>query len=193
MMTEAMKPMGFSIFLTFAHFVKGYFKMQNHVIVESGSRIYFDLMQIIKFKIFQKNLPEVLVNIDETASKILTEFMNLDEFKKIKTERISFKRAWILIKFVLLEIRLFFFGNHDNIFDPLNKAISEEIIGFRNIMEQTTSIEKIQKIKIFITSLPVKITNTKILNYMPLAIGSYKLLGIFSKKRLGDMDEVDAI
>lgn len=193
MMTEAMKPLGFSVFQTISQYVVKIFLMKNPITIEAWGRLYVDMMNILQYKIFQKNLPEILINIDESASKILKEFMKQDDFKMIKTKRLSFRRVKIITKFVLFEIKLFFFSKFENMFAELNQAISNTIITFRKDLEQTPTIEKIQKIKSFIQGVPRKILETKIIRYMPLAIWSYKLLGIFSKRWLWDTNEVDAI
>lgn len=193
MMTEAIKPLWFSIFGTIADFIEQIFVMKSPVLVEAGSRLYIDVMNLLRYKIFQKNLPKLLINIDESASKILIDFMKQDEFKLIKPKGLTFHKKWILIKFALSEIKLFFFGKFENMFTDLNIAISNTINEFRQDLEQTQSTEKISKIKNFIVNLPYKIYDTKIIWYMPLAIGSYKLLGVFSKKWLWDTTQVDAI
>ncbi|MDD2871154.1 MAG: phosphoenolpyruvate synthase, partial [Candidatus Gracilibacteria bacterium] len=193
MMTEAIKPLGISVFLTFSRYVEDYFKMKNPLLYDSGSHLYVDLMNLLDYKIFKSTLPFILQNVDENSSKILVNFMKNREFKKLKRKRLSFKRIIVLLKFLYQELKLLFFGDLDNIYDDLDKVISNKLYVLRNELQEVVLKDKVKKIKSTILSLPKYIAETNILKYMPLAIGTYKILGNLSQKWLGDTNEIDAI
>jgi hypothetical protein len=57
-----------------------------------------------------------------------------------------------------------------NIYDELDRNIYFRLSVFRHELNETESNKKIEKIKEIINSLPKNISETRILNYMPLAI-----------------------
>jgi hypothetical protein len=65
-------------------------------------------MKLLNYKIFKKFLPYIIENVDETSSRILTEFYKNREFKKLKRKHISIKMTIKLIKFAYLELKLLF-------------------------------------------------------------------------------------
>jgi pyruvate,water dikinase len=75
MMTEAMRPLGLSVFLTLSTFLEKYFHMDSPVVYTPGSRLYIDLTNLLQYNIFQKQLPAILSNADEQASRIVKDFI----------------------------------------------------------------------------------------------------------------------
>lgn len=193
MMTEAIKPLWISVFLTFSRYVEDYFKMKNPLVYDSGSHLYMDLMNLLDYKIFKSTLPFILQNVDENSSKILVNFMKRGDFKKLKRKRISFKRTIVLLKFLYRELKLLFFWDLDNIYDDLDKVITNKLYVLRNELQEVELKDKIKNIKSTILSLPGYIAETNILKYMTLAIWTYKILWNLSQKWLWDTNEIDAI
>jgi len=193
MMTEAIRPLWFSVFTTISRFVEDYFKMDWPLLNDAGSHLYIDLIHLLKYKVFRNNMVFILSNVDESSSKILKEFMRTRRFKYFKSRRISIKRQIVIAKFLYSELKILFKGNLDNIYDELDHNIYSKLWVIKNEIQEAESIWKISKIKSIITNLPLAVLETNILKYMPLAIWTYKTLWYYSKKWLWDTNEIDAI
>ncbi len=193
MMTEAFKPLGMSVFLTFSKYIENYFNINNPILNDAWNHLYIDLMNLLEYRIFKKSLPFILENVDKTSSRILVEFMKNEEFKSIKSKHISFKRKLIFLKFFLFELKVFLFSRFKNIYWKLDININNRLQKISKDLKKANSNNKISKIKSIINNIPVQIADTKLLNLMPLAIWSYKLLQILSNKWLWDSDEIDDI
>lgn len=193
MMTEAFKPLWMSVFLSFSKFIENYFKINSPLLNNAGNHLYIDLMNLLEYKIFKKSLPFILENVDKTSSRILVDFMKNDEFKSIKSKSISFERKLIFLKFSLWELKTFLFLRFKNIYWKLDKNISNRLQKIDADLNKANSNNKIAKIKTILNTIPVHISDTRLLNLVPAAILSFKLLQLLSKKWLWDTDEIDDI
>lgn len=193
MMTEPMKALWISIFKTLSSHIEEFFEMKHPLFVDAWSRLYVDLINPLQYWIFQKIIPLLLMNADETASKILFDFIRSDRFKIVWKKEIALRKKWIIFKFMFQELMLFFSENLNDTYPILNNNISNRINAIRKELSETPSREKIWKIKSIINDLPEDIFISRIVQYMPLSILSYKLLWILSKKWLGETALVDQI
>ncbi len=193
MMTEAMKPLWLSMFLNFSNYVEKFFEMKTPFISSAWSRIYIDLIHLLKYKVFKNHLLKFLEVTDTNIAKIVKTFLETEQFKKIKLKNISFRKKRKLFIFWLWICSKFFFSKFDNIFNPINNSIKEIIKETKEELENTPRNQKIQKIKSIVPKFPKFVFKTKIINHMPLAIWSYKILWHLSKKWLWDIKEIDAI
>ncbi len=75
MMIEAMKPLGISVFRTLVPWGKSAPRAESDLLQEAGSRLYFDLNPLLKYRQIRKRLPGMLLAVDELLSRTVQEFI----------------------------------------------------------------------------------------------------------------------
>jgi len=86
-----------------------------------------------------------------------------------------------------------FFWWFNDIYKKLDFNINKRLNEIKNSLDKSNRKNKIKTIKQVIYNLPAWIRDTKIINYMPIAIWSYKILWILIKKWWWNSNIIDVI
>jgi phosphoenolpyruvate synthase/pyruvate phosphate dikinase len=82
MMTDAMRPLGISVLRTFFPFkAPGSAASESPYVLEAGSRLFFDITNLLYLKPMKRILPRLLVNIDERIGSAIAELIHRPEFQ----------------------------------------------------------------------------------------------------------------
>lgn len=194
MMIEAIKPLGISVLRTMAPFGKNSPLAENQFLQEVGGRLYLDTIQLLKYPLVRKRLPEVLLNIDELLGRSMQEFIRREGFQSEKQPDKKIKLALVRRVFptALAILKNILYRENDRAIDEINRAISGQIQENRKKLQKASGPPRITQIQEILTTVMPMIIS-KIAQYMAPAIGSYKLIENLSQKWLGDAVELGSL
>ena len=194
MMTEAMKPLGISVLKTLVPFGKSSPRTESDLLLEAGSRLFFDMAPLLEYAQLRKRLPEILLNIDELLGRAVQEFLEREDFhaavqpgKKVEFALVkkAFPTAFAVLRNVLYR------DNYQAI-NEMNRFIIEKVKGNRTKLQEVSGSDRITQIQEMLPTLMLAFVS-RAAQYMGPAIITYKLIESLSKKWLEDAAELGSI
>jgi phosphoenolpyruvate synthase/pyruvate phosphate dikinase len=194
MMTAAMKPLGISTLRTMAPFRKASPQAESELLLEAGSRLYIDITPLLAYPDMRKRLPALLLNVDEAIGQAVEEFSSRKDFRlaappekklPVALARIVFPTAFAILGNIL-------YRDNDQAIDELNRFIADRVSENRARLQTVSGPDRIALIQEMLSSLLPTIF-PRIAPYMGPALITYKLIGHFARKWLGDDAELGGI
>ncbi len=195
MMTEAIKPLGISVLRTFIPLGKSSPLGESDFLVEAGGRLYSDVItRLLEYPQLRKQLPKLLLNVDELFSRAVREFVEREEFQTAARpgKRIKFTLVRKAFPTVFSILKNILYRENDQAIDMMNQFITEKVDKNRKLLLEVSGPDRITRIQEMLhTILPMAIA--KIAQYLPTAIITYKLIENLSRRWLGDTAELGGI
>ncbi|WP_202078802.1 phosphoenolpyruvate synthase [Caldalkalibacillus salinus] len=139
MMTDAMKPLGISVFKTIA---------PKPFLQESGGRLFIDPTSILQTKWGRKILPIILNNMDESMSRAVEAFIQRPEFRKIPAEKKPLRPKLRLLRPILKDVFLKLFKHDPSLAKAQVETVMEKVAHtVSNDLNSQTGVSRIEEVK----------------------------------------------
>ncbi|AGL00601.1 rifamycin-inactivating phosphotransferase [Desulfoscipio gibsoniae] len=194
MMTEAIKPLGISVFRTVFPFGKRSPQAESDLLREAGSRLYLDLTPMLEYREARKRLPEMLLNLDESMSRAVQEFVEREEFQAAAQpgKRVEFGLVKKAFPTGFAVLRNILYRDNYQAIDEMNRFIAEQVKENRAKLQEVSGADRIAQIQEMLSTLIPRVV-PMVAQYLPTAIITFKLIESLSKKWLGDAAELGNI
>lgn len=156
MMTDAMKPMGISVFWEIFPFGKNSVPFSNSMIVEAGGRLFYDVTPLLYSKALRRYFIWRIAIVDELMRDALTKIVSSEIFQQeAKANKDTTRQVFKLFKPILplylkgipIIVNNLFFLDPSGIIERAT-APSEEIINkHRHSIMQASGIERIKRVQ----------------------------------------------
>ncbi len=194
MMTEAMKPLGISVLRTLLPAGKSSAAAESDSLREAGGRLYVDLTQLLEYKQARQRVPGLLANVDELMGKTIKEFTQREDFLASINPDLDLDLT-IINKFLptaLGVLKNILYRGHEDVIDSINQYSMDEVRKNRKKLQEVSGVARIERIQEMLAGMLPNLL-LKIAPYFGAAFLTYKLIGRFSQKWLGDTAELAGI
>jgi len=195
MMTEVIKPLGISVLRTFLPLGKSSPRAESDLLVEAGGRLYSDVVtRLLEYPQLRKLLPVILLNIDELISRAVQDFMDREEFQANEQpgKRLEFALVIKAFPTAFAVLKNILYRDNKHAIAQLNQFIDKQVRENRKRLQGVSGSDRITMIQEILHGM-LSMIFMRIVQYLPAAIGTYKLIESLSKKWLGDAAELGSI
>ncbi|MDT8899890.1 phosphoenolpyruvate synthase [Anaeroselena agilis] len=191
MMTAAIKPLGISVLRTMVPFRKASPNGESGLLLEAGSRLYFDITPLLAYREVREKLPALLRNVDEAIGQAVAEFIGRDDFRlnAPPDKKLPVALAGTVIPTAFAILRNILYRDNDHVIDDLNRYIANRVNENRNRLQAVSGPARIAMIQEILSSLLPTIF-PRLAPYIVPALVTYKLIGHLARKWLGDTAEL---
>ncbi|WP_292388190.1 phosphoenolpyruvate synthase [Methanosarcina sp. UBA5] len=156
MMTDAMKPMGISIFRGIVPFGKASGPFPNQVIVEAGCRLFYDVTPLLYSKALRRYFIWRIAIVDELMRDALAKIVSSEIFQQeAKANKGTTKQVFELFKPILplylkgipIIVNNLFFLDPSDIIERATAPLEQRINKYRYGIMQASGIERIKRVQ----------------------------------------------
>jgi rifampicin phosphotransferase len=200
MMTDAMKPMGISIFRGIFPFGKYSISCPNSVIVEAGGRLFFDVTPFLYSKFFRRYLTWKIAILDELMGDALEKIVSSEIFQQeANTNKGTSKQVFKLLKpmFPLylkgipLIVNNLLFLDPSSIIERATSPMEQVIDKYRRSIMQTSGTERIKRVQGSMENLLQELNGSMM--YVPLSFIVLPIASHLTKIWLNEEPNVDTL
>jgi phosphohistidine swiveling domain-containing protein len=190
MMTKAVTPMGRSVLRTIipsGHSLPG---DESSWAVNAGSHLYLDLSDLLRVSTFGEMFPKFAINIDERISVALQEVVKRPDFHNVPPPPgLRMKLLRFFIPFAFQGILNLFFRDPRLALADANSIMEETVSDYEKQLNQVCGSERVRLLQLMLENLFPKYL-VKLARHLLPGIVSMKMVEKYSKKWLGDSDEL---
>jgi len=200
MMTDAMKPMGISIFQGIFPYGKGSGIPPNSVIVEAGGRLFFDVTPFLYNKPVRRFFIWRTKILDELMGDALAKIAESETFQQeVKANRSTTKQVFkffkplfpLYLKGIPVIINNLFFLNPSGIIERATAPLEQVIYRHEQCITQASGTERIIRVRESMGKLLHEIINTMM--YVPLSLIVLPVASRLTRRWLGEDLDVDTL
>ncbi|RPJ51269.1 MAG: phosphoenolpyruvate synthase, partial [Methanobacteriota archaeon] len=200
MMTDAMKPMGISIFRGVFPFGKASIPFPDSVIVEAGGRLFFDVTPLLYSKFLRRYFIWKITILDELMGDALAKIVASDTFQQeAKANKGTTKQVFKLFKPMLplylkgipVIINSLFFQDPAGIIERATTPLEQIINKYRHSIMQVSGTERIKRVQESMGKLLQELNGSMM--YVPLSFIVLPMASRLTKRWLGEDLDVDTL
>ncbi len=200
MMTDAMKPMGISIFRGIFPFGKASISFPDSVIVEAGGRLFFDVTLLLYSKPLRRYFTWKITILDELMGDALAKIVASETFQhEAKANKGTTKQVFKLFKPMLplylkgipVIINNLFFLDPSGIIERATTPLEPIINNYRHSIMQVSGTERIKRVQESMGKLLQELNGSMM--YVPLSFIVLPMASRLTRIWLGEDLDVDTL
>ncbi len=200
MMTDAMKPMGISIFRGIFPLGKDSVLFPNSVIVEAGDRLFFDVTPFLHNKAFRRYFIWRIAIVDELMRDALAKIVSSEIFQQeAKASKGTTKQIFELFKPMLplylkgipVIVNSLFFLDPSGIIERATTPLEQIMNKYRHSILQVSGTERIKRVQESIGKLLQELNSSMM--YVPLSFIVLPIANRLTRLWLGEDLDVDTL
>lgn len=200
MMTDAMKPMGISIFRGIFPLGKDSSSFPNSVIVEAGNRLFLDVTSLLYNKPFRRYFIWRIAVLDELMGDALAKIVSSEIFQQEATaNKGTTKQVFDLFKPMLplylkgipVIVNNLFFLDPSGIIERATAPLEQIIDKYRHLIMQVSGTERIKRVQESMGKLLQELNGS--LMYVPLSFIVLPIANRLTRLWLGEDLDVDTL
>jgi pyruvate,water dikinase len=196
MMTEAMKPLGISVLRTFLPVGERSPSGESELMQEAGGRLFLDLNAVLRYRRLRHLVPRVVLPLaDERIARAAAEFLEREEYRAAlrPEKRLELSSVLKAVPFLLSVLGTLLFRDLGRGFGEIERAMTDRIAERRRRVEEASGPERVARIRTMLRSMFSDLVGMRVLQNVLPGVLAFRLIGILSRRWLGDAAELASL